>query len=286
MPSANFSLASKIKLPNGKLMPQIHLGLYRMNGKEARASVRWALGMGYRGFDGAQMYKNEREAFETFHEFVNNNNQGVTRQEIFYTSKLASNSTNYKVVRNSIQRTVAHSKLGYIDMFLLHSPYGGTEARLTSWKAVEDAIEDGEVKTGGVSNFGVRHIEELLASNPRIPPAVNQIEVHPFNTQKDIRAACAKHGIVVQAYAPLAQGERLLDITIEDLSKKYSCTPAQLMIRWSLQHGLVPLPKTSKSGRLHENATIDGFKISKEDMEELDGLDEKLVTDWDPTDAP
>ncbi|KAI1394242.1 aldo-keto reductase family 1 member E1 [Hypoxylon trugodes] len=289
MSSANFSLASKVKLPSGKLMPQIQLGLYLMSRREASTAVRWALAAGYRGFDSAQMYRNEKEAGHAIRNFLANpeeNTEGLTRQDIFFTSKLASSSTSYQAVRRSIRQSVDACGLGYIDLFLLHSPYGGREARLTSWRAVEDAIDDGEVKSGGISNYGVAHIEELMVSEPRIPPSVNQIEVHPFNTRTDIRAACAKYGIVVEAYAPLARAMRMKHPTIIKLSKKYSCTPAQLMVRWSLQHGLVPLPKSAKRERLLENVQVGGFQISNEDMEEMDDLDEYLVTDWDPTDAP
>ncbi|KAI8957787.1 aldo-keto reductase family 1 member E1 [Daldinia sp. FL1419] len=287
MSSSNFSLASKVRLSNGKLMPQIQLGLYMMNGQETKRAVKWALEAGYRGFDCAQMYRNERDAGQAIREYLDGpGGSNLTRLDIFYTSKLASNSTSYQNVRRSIKQSVGVNGLGYIDLFLLHSPYGGREARLTSWKAIEDAIDEGEVKSGGVSNYGVKHIEELMASKPRIAPTVNQIEVHPFHTQSEIRAVCAKYGIVVQAYAPLARAMRMQHPTILELSNKYSCTPAQLLIRWSLQHGLVPLPKSAKRERLLENAQVSGFEISAEDMERMDRLDEYLVTDWDPTDAP
>jgi len=176
--------------------------------------------------------------------------------------------------------------LGYIDLFLLHSPYGGKRARLESWRAVEDAIHDGEVKIGGVSNYGVKHLQELIASQPRIMPAVNQIEVHPFNTRTDIVNFCQEHGIVIEAYAPLVRARRMKHPTIVALSKKYSCTPAQLLIRWSLQHGYVALPKSVKKERIVENSKADGFHIEEGDMKTMDGLDEYLVTDWDPTDCP
>ncbi|KAL7628763.1 hypothetical protein AAE478_000278 [Parahypoxylon ruwenzoriense] len=288
MSSGNFSVASKVKLPNGTLMPQIQLGLYMMSGREVKAAVRFTLGAGYRGFDSAQMYRNEREAGQAIRDFISSadNTGALTREDIFYTSKLASNSTSYQTVRQSIKQSVRACGLGYIDLFLLHSPYGGREARMTSWRAVEDAIKDGEIKAGGVSNYGVRHIEELMGATPTVAPVVNQIEVHPFNTQTHIRAVCAKHGIIVQAYAPLARAMRMRDQTILDLSSKYSCTPAQLLIRWSLQHGLVPLPKSVTPKRILENANIGGFEISEVDMGEMDALDEKLVTDWDPTEAP
>ncbi|KAI1248399.1 hypothetical protein MGN70_009597 [Eutypa lata] len=288
MSSNTFSLASKVKLFNGYLMPQIQLGLYEVPGSQVLQIVPWALKAGYRGFDSAQMYHNEKQAGTALREFLSGseNSQGLSREDIFYTSKLAQSSTSYDAVRKSIQRSVQACGLGYIDLFLLHSPYGGPEARLTSWKALEDAILEGEVRSGGVSNYGVGHIEELMASNPRVRPAVNQIEVHPFNTREDIRVACAKHGIVVEAYAPLARAQRMKHSTILEVSKRYGCTPAQLMVRWSLQHGLVPLPKSVKQKRLLENADVGGFEISKEDMVTLDALDEVLVTDWDPTDAP
>ncbi|KAK4693299.1 hypothetical protein P7C71_g4074, partial [Lecanoromycetidae sp. Uapishka_2] len=177
------------------------------------------------------------------------------------------------------------SGLGYIDLFLLHSPYGGKGKRLDSWRAVEDAIADGEVKTGGVSNFGVKHLQELLASKPRVHPAVNQVEVHPFNTRTEITSFCEEHNIVIEAYAPLARALRMKHHTITSLSKKYSCTPAQLMIRWSLQHGFVPLPKSVTKERIIANGDIGGFKIDDADMKTMDGLDEYLVTDWDPVDC-
>ncbi|KAK8088352.1 oxidoreductase [Apiospora hydei] len=290
MSASSFSLASKVKLYNGHSIPQIQLGLYMMSGKEVLASVPWALAAGYRGFDSAQMYHNEAEAGQAIRKWLesseNTSGPNLTREDIWYTSKLASSSTSYDAVRKSIKKSVKACGLGYIDLFLLHSPYGGPEARLTSWKAVEDAIDDGEVRSGGVSNYGVKHIEELMASNPRIKPAVNQIEVHPFNTQTAIRETCAKHGILVEAYGPLARAMRMKNPTILELAKKYSCTPAQLMVRWSLQHGHVPLPKSAQKERLIDNVKVGGFEISDEDVKRMDGLDEHLVTDWDPTDAP
>ena len=125
----------------------------------------------------------------------------------------------------------------------------------------------------------------MLASKPRILPAVNQIEVHPFNTRTAITSFCQEHGIVVQAYAPLARALKMQDPTITSLSQKYSVTPAQLMVRWSLQHDFVPLPKSVTKSRIESNGAVDGFEIGAEDMTRMDGLDEYLVTDWDPVDC-
>ncbi|KAL9040218.1 MAG: hypothetical protein Q9214_004577 [Letrouitia sp. 1 TL-2023] len=224
------------------------------------------------------MYRNEHEVGSSILSFLDskNNTSSLRREDVFFTSKLASNSS-YATARKSIKQSVKQSGLGYIDLFLLHSPYGGRQARLDSWKAVEDAIDEGDVKTGGVSNFGVKH--------PRIKPAVNQIEVHPFNTRTEITSFCRQYDIIVQAYAPLARALRMTHPVITSLSDKYSCSPAQLMIRWSLQHGLVPLPKSRTKSRIIANGEVSGFDIGPEDMNRMDQLDEYLVTDWDPVDT-
>jgi diketogulonate reductase-like aldo/keto reductase len=160
-------------------MPQIQLGLYMMSRREALSAVPWALAAGYRGFDSAQAYGNEAEAGRAIRSFLgsphgdgddNDAGAALARGDVFYTSKLAANSRDYAAVRRSIKKSVDACGLGYIDLFLLHSPYGGPEARLTSWRAVEDAIQDGEVRSGGVSNYGVRHVSTLVSVLLSPPP--------------------------------------------------------------------------------------------------------------------
>ncbi|KAK5171424.1 uncharacterized protein LTR77_004568 [Saxophila tyrrhenica] len=297
------SFTSRIKLNNGSSMPRIHLGVYLMSGSEATSAVQHALDAGYRAFDSAQMYHNEKQVGRAISEYLKAHPE-VKREDIHYTSKLASNG-DYDTARRSISQSVKECGLGYIDLFLLHSPYGGKQRRLDSWRAVEDAVKDGEVKIGGVSNFGEKHvrsptptlsylfsvdmcdeqIDELLSSNPKLKPACNQIEVHPFNTRSKLTAHCQKNDIVVEAYAPLARALRMKHPTIVELAKKYGCTSGQLLVRWSLQHDYVPLPKSVKKERIVENADIGGFIIDENDMKKMDGLDEYLVTDWDPVDA-
>lgn len=260
-----------------------------MSGREASRAVGSALSAGYRAIDSAQMYHNEGDCGKAIRKWLDDsslNTQSLKREDLFFTSKLASNSTDYDTVRKSIKQSVKTCGLGYIDLFLLHSPYGGMQARLTSWKAVEDAVADGEIRIGGVSNFGVKHLQELIDSKPKTLPAVNQIEVHPFNTRTNITDFCQKQGIMVEAYAPLARALRMKHPVISQLSKKYSCTPAQLMVRWSLQHGFVPLPKSVSEERIKANGQVSSFEIDSPDMQKMDGLDEYLVTDWDPVDAP
>lgn len=287
MASQTFSLTSRKPLPNTTSLsiPHIHLGVYLTSGRETRLAVQYALESGYRAFDSAQMYDNEREVGSTILAYLKEHPE-LKREDIHYTSKLAENERSYEAVRESIKESVRACGLGYIDLFLLHSPYGGKEARLNSWRALEDAVLEGEVRIPGVSNYGEKHIAELLSSSPRLLPAVNQIELHPFNTHSSLAAYCASHGIVIESYAPLARAWKMDHPTIIDLSKKYACTPAQLMLRWNLQKGHVVLPKSVRKERIVENAGVGGFEIGEGDVKALEGLDEGLVTDWDPLDAP
>lgn len=238
----------------------MQLGLYTMTRPEVARIVPLALQKGYRGFDSAQMYDNEGVAGRAIIKFLSSpkNTTELTREDIFYTTKLAENSENYHQVRDSISRSLARCNLGYIDLVLLHSPYGGKKARLVSWRAVEDAILAGQVRMGGVSNFGAHHvslsargvhlgrtivcvwladvfeaqIEELMASNPRVKPVVNQIEVHPFNTQAHIRQVSLKYELKVQAYASMVRGMRMRHPKIVELANKNHCTPAQLLLKY------------------------------------------------------
>jgi diketogulonate reductase-like aldo/keto reductase len=306
MASQAFSLTTRKTLPNTQNLsiPHIHLGVYLTSGKETSTAVRYALEAGYRAFDSAQMYHNEREVGSTISSYLQKHPE-LKREDIHYTSKLASNAS-YEAVRKSITKSVKECGLGYIDLFLLHSPYGGKEARLSSWKALEDAVMDGEVRIPGVSNYGEKHVSraclqclccvtterardantnatptqlaELLSSSPRLLPAINQVEMHPFNTHTKLAQYCHAQGIVIEAYAPLARAYKMKDRTIVELAKKYDCTPAQLLVRWSLQHGYVPLPKSVKKERIVENAGVEGFVIEDADVERMDALDEYLVT--------
>ncbi|KAF7935334.1 uncharacterized protein EAE97_008241 [Botrytis byssoidea] len=282
MPSPS-SLSKTIALNNGAQMPRIHLGVYMTSGRETETAVSTALAAGYLAFDSAEWYANEAQVGSAMNKYLSAN-KNVKREDLWFTTKLKTN-TSYDATRKAVKDSLKRSGLDYIDLYLLHSPYGGKKRRLECWRAVEDAIADGEVRAGGVSNYGVKHLQELLDSKPRIIPTVNQIEVHPFNTRTDITSFCQSNGIVVEAYAPLARALRMKHPKIVSLSKKYSCSPAQLLVKWSLQHGYVPLPKSVTKERIISNGDVDGFEIEDGDMKEMDGLDEYLVTDWDPTDA-
>ncbi len=156
MASKSYSLASTVKLNNGILMPRIHLGVYNMSGSECARAVQQALEAGYRGFDSAEWYANERPVGQGIKNFLAAN-PNVKREDIWFTTKLKTNNS-YDATRKAVKESIRKSGLGYIDLYLLHSPYGGRGKRLECWKAVEDAIEAGEVRAGGVSNFGVKHV--------------------------------------------------------------------------------------------------------------------------------
>ena len=172
MADQSFSLVSRIKLNNGLSMNRIHLGVYRLSGREASTAVHHALDAGYRAFDSAQMYGNENSVGKAILDYMQQHPE-LKREDIHYTTKLASN-TSYEGARKSITKSAKECGLGYIDLFLLHSPYGGAKSRLESWRAVEDAIEDGEVKIGGVSNFGEKHVCGELISRCMCP-MLNQL---------------------------------------------------------------------------------------------------------------
>ncbi|EKD14459.1 aldo/keto reductase [Drepanopeziza brunnea f. sp. 'multigermtubi' MB_m1] len=282
----SYSVASTIRLNNDIQMPRIHLGVYMTSGSQTKNAVTHALSAGYRAIDSAEWYANEAEVGSSIRSYLDSdqNTTGLKREDIWFTTKLKENN-GYDATRKSIKKSIKQSGLGYLDLYLLHSPYGGKKARLECWRAVEDAVQEGEVRAGGVSNFGVKHLQELLDAKTKLVPAVNQVEVHPFNTRTDITTFCASHGIVVEAYAPLARAMRMKHPTVVELSKRYACTPAQLLVRWSLQHGYVPLPKSVKRERIIANAEVDGFEIDEDGMGDLDRCDEYLVTDWDPTDC-
>jgi len=167
-----------------------------------------------------------------------------------------------------------------LDLYLVHFPV--PDVRKESWRAMETLLKKGRCRAIGVSNFTIRHLEELIEES-HVIPSVNQVEFHPFLYQRELLKYCQKQGIQVEAYSPLARGERLKHPRIGSLAEKYSKTPAQLMIRWGIQHGLVVIPKSTREERIRENGQVFDFDISDDDMRTLDSLNEDLRLNWDPT---
>ena len=270
--------APSVHLNNGVALPQVGLGVYQAKrGEEARRAVREALELGYRHVDTAKDYGNEREVGEAIRE------SGLRREEVFVTTKLWNDDQGYDEALAAFDASMRRLGLEVLDLYLLHWPVPGR--RLDSWRALERLAREGRVRSIGVSNFMTRHLDELLA-RAEIVPAVNQIEVSPFLQQREARAASESRGIVVEAYSPLTKGRRLDDPVVGRVAREAGRTPAQVLLRWGIQHGMVVLPKSVHPPRIAENAALFDFALPPAAMVELDGLEEGLVTGWDPREEP
>lgn len=239
--------------------------------------MREALRLGYRHIDTARVYGNERDVGVAMRE------SGVPRAQVFVTTKLWNDDQGYDSALRAFDASLSRLELEYIDLYLLHWPV--PRKRLESWRALEKLLSDGRVRAIGVSNFMVRHLEELLA-HAKVVPAVDQIEVSPFLQQRDVRACCAEHGIAVEAYSPLTKGKRLPHPVVADVARRVGRSSAQVLLRWGLQHGLVVVPKSTHAERLAANAAVFDFELPPDEMARLDALEEGLVTGWDPRSAP
>lgn len=269
-----------VKMNNGRKIPQVGFGLWlNKDEKECKQSVKWALEVGYTHFDSAQVYGNEQFLGQALKE-VN-----ADRESLFITTKIASNSdgTNNQETSkliSSFDESLHKLQMGYVDLLLLHFPR--TETRREAWPLMEKIYEQDKAKSIGVSNYTIRHLEELLASC-KVKPAVNQVELHVFLQQPQLAEYCKKHDIVVEAYSPLAHAQKMKHPILDKIAKKYSKTNAQIMLRWCIDYGTVTLPKSTHQHRIKENIDIFDFKLSDEDMTELAKLDSGYRTAWDPT---
>jgi diketogulonate reductase-like aldo/keto reductase len=269
---------TKVKLDNGIEMPLFGLGTYQArSGQQTQKAVHSALEAGYRLIDTAAMYGNEEDIGEVVRK------SGVPREEVFITTKLWNSDHGYEKTLAAFEEGRKRLGLSYVDLYLIHWPVEGL--RSESWKALERLQKEGRCRAVGVSNYMTRHLEELLGNSSTIP-AVNQVEFSPYLYQKDLLEFCRNHNIQLEAYSPLTKGHKLDDPKLAEVASKYSKSPAQILIRWVLQHKIVVIPKSSKRERILENADIFDFAISPEDMSLLDSFNEDLRTSWDPSTAP
>jgi diketogulonate reductase-like aldo/keto reductase len=207
----------------------------------------------------------------------------VPRDQVFVTTKLWNDDQGYDSALRAFDESLARLGLDYVDLYLLHWPVPGK--RLDSWRALEKLHADGRARAIGVSNFLRPHLEELLGK-ARVVPAVNQIELSPFLQRRETVAFCHEKGIVVEAYSPLTHGRRLDDPVVADVARRVKRTPAQVLLRWGIQHGFVELPKSTREARIAENAAIFDFELDAAAMQKLDGLEAGLTTGWDPAGQP
>jgi len=273
----------KRNLNNGVEMPVIGLGVYKsQEGEEVENAVTWALEAGYRLIDTASKYGNEVGVGKAI------KNSGLDREEIFVTTKLWNTDQGYDNALSAIDVSLEKLNLPYVDLYLIHWPsahedrFQTINKRAETWKAMEEILESGKAKAIGVSNYIISHLEEMK-EYAKVLPAVNQVEFHPFLYQKEMLYYCVQAEIIIEAYSPLVKARKMENEVITAVAHKHSKTNAQVLLRWSIQHGCVPIPKSVHRDRIYQNIDVFDFEISDEDMASIDNLNENIHQSWDPT---
>ncbi|WP_420386732.1 aldo/keto reductase [Roseivirga sp.] len=267
-------LQEKYVLSNGVEIPKLGLGTWFISDDTVADVVKEAVKIGYRHIDTAQAYQNERGVGEGVR------NAAVSREELFVTTKLAAEIKTYEEAVKSIDESLERMGLDYLDLMIIHSPKPWQEYQAedryfegnkAAWKALEEAYQAGKLKAIGVSNFEKEDLENIMESCTE-PPMVNQVLAHISNTPTDLIEFCEQHQILVEAYSPIGHGELMKDKAVQDIAAKYSVSVPQLGIRYDIQLGLLPLPKTANPDHMKTNAALD-FEISDEDMNTLKSMD-------------
>ncbi|MGO2084007.1 aldo/keto reductase [Vagococcus sp.] len=271
------SLADTLTLNNGLKIPGLGLGVYQIPDEEAPEIIKEAIINGYRAIDTASYYDNEVGTGLGVKKGLAAT--GLKREDLFVTSKIWNDHLSYDEAITAFEESLARLDLEYLDLYLIHWP--GNNAFEESWKALETLHKAGKIKSIGVSNFQISHLEKLF-SFATVTPVLNQIELHPKLTQHELREFCAKHDIKIQAWSPLMQGKLLTNPTILELAKKYNKSAAQIILHWDMQQDILVNVKSSKKERLISNADVFDFMISPEDMEKLTNLNENLRAGPDP----
>ncbi|MDB5178102.1 MAG: oxidoreductase [Patescibacteria group bacterium] len=255
-----------ITLNNGLKMPQLGQGVWRIPPEEAADNVRAAIDSGYRLIDTAAIYRNEAGVGEGVRR------SGLPREELFITSKLWNSDQGYDATIKAFEMSLDRLGLDYLDLYLIHWPQPMFDTYVESWKAMERLYKEGRVRAIGVSNFEPAHLERL-AADCEVVPAVNQVELHPRLTQAEVRAYDHEHGIQTESWSPLRGVIEDVPPVIQELAVKYHKTPAQVVLRWHIQLGLVVIPRSSRRERIRENRDIFDFELDAADVRAISALD-------------
>lgn len=260
-------------LNNGVKMPWLGLGVWRVNeGNDVISSVKNALSAGYISIDTAAAYRNEEGVGQAIRE------SGIPRNDLFITTKVWNADQGYESTLAAFESSRKKLGLEYLDLYLIHWPVEGKFN--DTWRALEKLYKDGLVRAIGVSNFHVHHLQKLMEQSD-VVPAVDQVEFHPLLSQQTLRAFCKENGIQLEAWSPLMQGN--LDVPLlAELGAKYGKSPAQIVLRWDLQHGVVTIPKSITKHRIEENANVFDFELSEDDMKLIDSLNQNKRFGPDP----
>jgi 2,5-diketo-D-gluconate reductase A len=268
MPMTDTTQVPTITLNDGREIPQLGFGVFQIPPEDTREATSIALQAGYRHIDTAEMYRNEAGVGEAVRD------SGLAREDVWITSKLNNGYHKPDDARRAMAQTLEALGFDYVDLFLIHWPlptqYGGDF--VSTWKTLEEFQEEGSARSIGVSNFQVAHLQTLARESEAVP-AVNQIEVHPYLLNRDVRSYCEEHGIAVEAWSPIAQGAVLDDPVIGEIAQRVGRTPAQVVLRWHIQHRMIVFPKSVTPDRVRENFALFDFSLSDEDMAAIDGLD-------------
>lgn len=266
----------EVRLNNGVMMPSVGFGVYQIDKNETKATVLEALEVGYRMIDTAASYFNEREVGEAIRE------SGMPRESVFVTSKLWVQDYEYDDALRAFDRSLSELGLDYIDLYLLHKPYGNYYA---AWRALERLHKEGRIRAIGVTSFSNERLQDLFLHN-EIKPAVNQIETHPFQQQKDANAFLKAEGIVHEAWAPFAEGQKgiFTNSVLTEIAASHCKSVAAVILRWLNQRGVVVIPKSIRADRIRENFNIFDFRLSDAEMAAISALDEKKSPIYDDMD--
>lgn len=268
-----------IEFYNGNSIPALGLGTFRVeNNDECREAVKHAIISGYRHIDTAQTYHNEEKVGQGIKEGLEA--AGLNREDLFITTKLWMTDYGRENVQSAYEASLKRLGLDYVDLYLIHWPGQDKDLITETWKAMENLYNEGKIKNIGVSNFHVHHLEELL-QEASIKPVINQIECHPYLTQKELRAYLEAQKIVAQSWSPLMNGQILEDEVVKEIANELGKTPAQVIIRWNIDENIVVIPKSVTPSRIEENLNVFDFELSENQLSRLNALnkDERIGPD-------